>query len=147
MFCVSTPKPRSGPSDGLTFFIDRDLGRISFPAGLRAAGLSVVTLAERYGVPHDQDVSDQEWMLDAAHHGWPVFGCDSQHRRRRRPAERAALIDNAVQTFILNGQVTAATNVDRVLDNLDVIIATCAKPGPFVYRIHPNRIERLDIDP
>ncbi|MGH3868306.1 MAG: hypothetical protein ACRDQ4_19735 [Pseudonocardiaceae bacterium] len=86
-------------------------------------------------------------MPDAARRGWPVFGCDSQHRRRRRPAERAALIDNAVQAFILNGQVTAAANVDRVLDNLGAIIAACAEPGPFVYRIHPNRIERLDIDP
>jgi hypothetical protein len=93
---VSTPKPRSGPSGSLTFFIDRDLGRIAFPAGLRAAGLSVVTLAEHYGV---------------------------------------------------NGQVTATVSVDRVLDNLEAIIAACAEPGPFVYRIHPNRIERLNIDP
>jgi len=71
--------------------------------------------------------------------------CDSKHRRR--PAERTALIDNAVQTFILNGQSTAATHVDRVLDNLAAIIAACAEPGRFGYRIHPNRIERPDIDP
>jgi len=99
---VSTPTPPSGHSGRLTFFIDRDLGRHAFPGGLRHAGLSVVTLAEHYGIPRDQEVADHQWMSEAAQHGWPVFGCDSKHRRRRRPAERAVLIDAGVQNFILN---------------------------------------------
>jgi len=33
-----------------------------------------------------------------------------------------------------------------VLHNLAAIIAACATPGPFVYRIHAARIERLPLD-
>jgi hypothetical protein len=130
----------------MTFFIDRDLGRHAFPNGLRRAGLVVITLAEHYGIPHDQEVADHEWMLEAARHGWPVLGCDAKHRRRRRPAERAVLIEAGVQNFILNGNVSALENVERVLHNLAAILAACATPGPFVYRIHPVRIERLPLD-
>jgi hypothetical protein len=57
-------------------------------------------------------------MLEAAQHGWPILGCGSKHRRRRRPAERAVLIEAGVQNFILNGSITAAENVERVVHNL-----------------------------
>jgi hypothetical protein len=110
-----------------------------FPNGLRRARLVVITLAEHYGIPRDQEVADHEWMLEAARHGWPVLGCDAKHRRRRRPAERAALIQAGVQNFVLNGNVSALENVERVLHNLAAILAACATPGPFVYRIHPAR--------
>lgn len=143
---MSTPTPPSGHSGRPTFFIDRDLGRHAFPEGLRQAGLSVVTLAEHYGIPRDQEVADPQWMLEAAQHGWPVLGCDSKHRRRRRPAERAVLIEASVQNFILNGSITAAENVERVVHNLAAIIATCDTPGPFVYRVHPHHIERLPLE-
>jgi hypothetical protein len=116
---VSTPRPPDGERLAHpTFFIDRDLGRIAFPQGLRAAGLVVVTLAEHYGVPQDERVQDHEWMLEAAAQSWPVLGCDSKHRRRRRPAERAALLESAVQLFILNGNIPAAENVERRLGGL-----------------------------
>jgi PIN like domain len=48
------------------FFIDQDLGRHAFPHGLRQAGLIVITLAEHYGIPRDQEIADHEWMLEAA---------------------------------------------------------------------------------
>ena len=68
-------------------------------------------------------------MLEAARHGWPVLGCDAKHRRRRRPAERAALIEAGVQNFILNGNVSALENVERVLHNLAAILAACTGLG------------------
>jgi len=140
---VFTPTP---PNGHLTFFIDRDLGRHAFPEGLRQAGLIVVTLAEYYGIPRDEEIPDHQWMVDAAQHGWPVLGCDFQRRRRRRPAERAVLIDAGVQNFILDGSVSAVENVERVVRNLAAILAACDTPGPFVYRVHPHRIERLPLD-
>lgn len=142
---MSTLTPPSGHNGRPTFFIDRDLGRHVFPEGLRQAGLIVVTLAEYYGVPRDQEIADHQWMLEAAQHGLPVLGCDSKHRRRRRPAERAVLIDAGVQNFILNGSISAAENVERVVHNLTAILAACDMPGPFVYRVHPRRIERLPL--
>src|SRR5882762_10755842 len=70
--CVPIPTPHDDPEGAPTFFIDRDLGRKAFPEGLRQAGLRVVTLAEHYGIPQDQEIVDHEWMLEAAGRGWPI---------------------------------------------------------------------------
>ena len=84
-------------------------------------------------------------MLEAAGHGWPVFCCDAKHRKRRRPAERAALLESGLREYILNGNVLAQENVTRVLANFDAIATACTQLGPFVYRVHPTRIERLTL--
>ena len=44
-----TPRPK--------FFIDRSLGRVAVPNGLRDDGWDVVTLAEHYGMPRDEEVA------------------------------------------------------------------------------------------
>jgi hypothetical protein len=105
-------------------------------------GLSIVTIFEHYGIEASQAVQDDEWLPEAARRGWPVLCCDSKHRR---PAERAALLDSGVQEFVLNGNVPAAENVARVMHNLAAIVVACSSPGPFVYRVHPTRIERLNL--
>ncbi|SDF58118.1 hypothetical protein SAMN05216377_105293 [Pseudonocardia oroxyli] len=50
------------------------------PAGLRRAGIELVTLAERYGIPEDEQVTDVQWMRDAAAHGEAVLMCDDAIR-------------------------------------------------------------------
>ena len=50
--------------DGLPdLFIDRSLGRLRVPAGLRGAGLRLRTLAEHYGIPEDENVEDITWLI------------------------------------------------------------------------------------
>lgn len=68
-----------------------------------------------------------------------------KHRKRHRPAERAALLESGLREFVLYGNVLARKNVTRVLTNLDAIATACTLPGPFVYRVHPTRIERLTL--
>jgi hypothetical protein len=34
----------------------------------------------------------------------------------------------------------------RMLRNLPAILSACRRPGPFVYRVHPDRIERLPLE-
>lgn len=51
-------------------FLDRSLGRIVVPSLLRAAGLRLTTLAEYYGIPADEAVSDEEWLRLAGARGW-----------------------------------------------------------------------------
>ena len=128
-----------------TFFNDRDLVRLAFPDGLRAAGLTIVTIFEHYGIEASEVVLDHEWLPEAARRGWPVLCCDSKHRKRRRPAERAALLESGAREFVLNGNVPATENVTRVLRNLPSIVAACDLSGPFVYRVHPTTIERLTL--
>jgi hypothetical protein len=47
-------------------FIDRSLGRLRVPAGLRAVGLRLVTLAEHDGVPADKNIEDTTWLREAS---------------------------------------------------------------------------------
>ena len=47
-------------------FLDRSLGRIKVPTLLRAQGLRLVTLAERYGVPQDENVWESNGSLTQA---------------------------------------------------------------------------------
>lgn len=62
---MSPPAPRPR-----FFIIDRSLGRVAVPTGLRDDGWDVVTLAEHYGMPQDEQVADTEWIADAASQGW-----------------------------------------------------------------------------
>jgi hypothetical protein len=126
-------------------FLDRSLGRIQVPRLLREAGLRLVTLAEHYGIPADEDVADTTWLRDAGTAGWVVFMKDS--RIRRTPAERAELVASRVRAFCLTRKdLTAPEMAARFLDRLPAITAACAEPGPLLYAVHASRIERLRLD-
>lgn len=131
--------------DGLPeLFLDRSLGRIKVPRLLRDPGLRLVTLAEHYGIPADEKVADEEWLQLAGESAWAVFMKDT--RIRYNPAEREAVMAHAVQCFCLPSQSLSADDMAaRFLDNLDAITTACAEPGPFIYAVHTNRIERLKI--
>ncbi len=129
--------------DGLPdLFLDRSLGRVRVPALLRAAGLRLVTLSERYGIPADETVPDDQWLREAGERGEAVFMKDA--RIRYRSAEKAALVTHAVRCFCLTGgNLTGDEMAACLLDNLDAITAACAEPGPFLYAVQRRRIERL----
>ncbi|HEX9993036.1 MAG TPA: hypothetical protein VGB14_08935 [Acidimicrobiales bacterium] len=129
--------------DGLPdLFLDRSLGRIAVPRLLRDAGLRLTTLAEHYGVPADESVGDEEWLELAGARGWVVFMKDA--RVRYRPAEREAVLRHRVRCFCLTSQsLPAAEMAARFVTNLPRITAACRRPGPFLYAVHPRRLERL----
>lgn len=65
------------------FFLDRSLGRKAVPEGLRMDGWDIVTLAEHYGVPADEQVADVDWIEEAARQGWPILMKDKRIRHLR----------------------------------------------------------------
>lgn len=131
--------------DGLPdLFIDRSLGRLQVPALLRAAGLRLVTLAERYGIPEDETIEDVRWLRDVGERGEVAFKKDE--RIRYNPAEKATVIRFAVRGFYLTRQdLSAQAMADRYLHNLDAITAACAAPGPFLYAVNQRDIRRIDL--
>ena len=80
-------------------FIDRSLGRIQLPQLLRDAGLRLVTLAERYGIPNDETITDKRWLSDVGDRGEAAFMKDG--RVRYNPAEKAAIVRHRVRCFCL----------------------------------------------
>jgi hypothetical protein len=89
----------SQPEKPPRFFLDRSLGRKAVPEALRADGWDVITLAEHYGMPADEQVADTDWIKEAAKHGWPVLMKDK--RIRHRPAEIAAVTEHKARCFVI----------------------------------------------
>ncbi len=101
-----------------------------------------MTLAEHYGMPADEAVDDVTWLTDSARQGWVAFMKDE--RIRRRPAERLAIEASGARCFcITNMNLPSAAMAERYLTNLAAIADACEQPGPFMYAVHSNRIERL----
>jgi hypothetical protein len=123
-------------------FIDRSLGRIQVPQLLRAAGLRLTTLAERYGIPADENIADEEWLTDVGRRGEVAFMKDG--RVRYNTAEKTVIIRHRVRCFCLaRRDLSAVQMADRFLRNLDRIAATGSEVGPFLYAVHETRIEWL----
>ena len=134
----------SHPAELPKVFLDRSLGRHKVPSLLRKTGLDLVTLAEVYGVPGDEKVSDTEWLERAGREGWVVFTKDVQIRRNQLERERIATY--GVQVFCLSRQdLTAEEMADRFLRNLRQIVRACQKAGPLIYAVHEGRIEEISI--
>ncbi len=111
---------------------------------MRAAGLRLITLSEHFGIPQDERVADEDWLELAGRNGLVVFMKDT--RIRYKPAERAAVKAHQVRCFCLSSQsLDGEEMAARFLRNLSRITLACQEPGPFIYAVHKNRIERLRI--
>jgi hypothetical protein len=125
-------------------FIDRSLGRIQVPRLLRAAGLRLTTLAERYGVPDDETVSDVTWLTESGQRGEVVFMKDA--RVRYNPAEKHALQEHRVRAFCLARQSLSATVMaQEFLDHLDAITKACQGPGQGLFIVTSAGLRRVDL--
>jgi hypothetical protein len=134
----------SHPAGLPDLFLDRNLGRIQVPTLLRAAGLRLTTLAEYYGVPLDEAVSDQQWLTDATREGWVALMKDT--RIRYVPVERETVKAAGARCFCLtSGNLSARAMAGRFIDNVAAIARACEDPGPFIYAVHATKIERLPI--
>lgn len=126
------------------FFIDRSLGRKRVPQGLRDVGWTVVTLAEHYGQPADESVTDDEWLTVAGDRGWAVLMKDD--RIRYRDAERRALIGSGVHAFCLaSGNLRSVDMVDLYAGHRLQIFATCREPGPSLHVLSRAGMRRVDL--
>jgi hypothetical protein len=124
------------------FFIDRSLGRVAVPTALREDGWDVVTLAEHYGMPRDEEVADTEWIADAASRDWPILMKDK--RIRHRSAEIGAVVTHKAKCFVITrGDLTSADMVRRFLANKQAIFRTSALPGPYIYSVQQDRLDHL----
>jgi hypothetical protein len=111
---------------------------------LRAGGVALVTLAEHYGQPDDENVEDPTWITEASKRGWILFMKDQ--RIRRRPAERQAIIDSRARCFCLSdGNLGFTDMAARYLTNWPAIVQASKGSGPFLYSVRAREIARLDV--
>ena len=132
----------SQPEQSPRFFLDRSLGRKAVPEALRADGWDLVTLAEHYGMPADEQVADTEWIEEAAKRGWPVLMKDE--RIRHRQAEITAVTEHKARCFVVTrGDLPSAQMAQRFIANKTAILLAAAGPGPYIYSVQADRISRL----
>lgn len=126
------------------FLIDRSLGRRQVPTALRAAGARLVTLAEVYGIPADELVTDVEWLERSGREDWAVLMKDD--RIRYRPAEREALIAAGVVAFCLaGGNMRAAEMADLLVSRLPQMQRLCLEPGPSLHIVSRGGLRKVDL--
>jgi len=132
----------SPPEQPPRFFLDRSLGRKSVPEALRADGWDLITLAEHYGMPADEQVADTQWIEEAAKRGWPILMKDK--RIRHRHAEIAAVAEHKARCFVITrGDLPSADMVQRFIANKTAILTAAAQPGPYIYSVQSDRMSRL----
>jgi len=133
---VSPPAPQP------KFFIDRSLGRVAVPTGLRDDGWDVVTLAQHYGMPRDEQVADTEWIVDAASQGWAILMKDK--RIRHRSAEIEAVVAHRAKCFVITrGDLTSTDMLQRFIANKKAIYHLTMTPGPYIYSVQQDRLDQL----
>ena len=132
----------SQPEKPPRFFLDRSLGRKAVPEALRADDWDVITLAEHYGMPADEQVADTEWIEEAAKRGWPILMKDK--RIRHRQAEITAVTEHKARCFVITrGGLPSADMAQRFITNKTAILTAAAEPGPYIYSVQIERISRL----
>jgi hypothetical protein len=132
----------SQPEQQPRFFLDRSLGRKAVPEALRTDGWDLITLAERYGMPADEQVADTEWIEEAAKRGWPILMKDK--RMGQRQAEITAVAEHKARCFVITrGDLPSADMAQRFIANRAAILAAAAQPGPYIYSVQTDRISRL----
>jgi hypothetical protein len=113
------------------------------PAILRAADLRLETLAEKYGVPRDQEVDDVTWIGYTAANGRVAFMKDSAIADRGS-LEAAAVRSTGARCFtLLRQDLPAHRMAGWFLNRLDDITAACAQPGPFIYAVRETDLRQL----
>lgn len=61
-------------------------------------------------------------------------------------AERETVRRSSVRCFCLsNRSLTGEEMAERCLNNLSRIARACMKPGPFIYAVHKDRMEPLEL--
>lgn len=102
----------------------------------------MITLAEHYGMPADEQVSDIDWIEEAAKRGWPILMKDK--RIRTRKAEIDAVVRHQARCFVITrGDLPSAAMGNRLLANKTGILAAITAPGPFIYSVQTDRLLRL----
>lgn len=112
------------------------------PNALRAAGLTVHTLADIYGEELAQQTDDAAWIGYASAHGFVVLCKDDWIRRR--PLERAAVEAGRARVFCLtNANLAFDQQAERFVRHRFRIIQRARQRGPYIYGVYEDSVQRL----
>lgn len=125
------------------FFLDRGLGSVVVPGGLRDRGWHVTTMDERYGRDVSQEIADVDWIRDASAMGECLITKDVAIARN--PAEAEIVYNCDARVFaITNARITGPEMFARLVQHEPAIFRWARRtPPPFVLGLGPTGVARM----
>ncbi|MDE0659752.1 MAG: hypothetical protein OXI79_08915 [Gammaproteobacteria bacterium] len=123
-----------------TFFIDRNLGKNTFPRILADAGLHVVKHDDRFA----QDTPDEKWIKDVASRGW--IGITGDDLLKRPSGRELIRTYDARIVIVTAGNIKTEQRAQNFVNSWHLLERRllAAKP-PIVFKIHrPSPPELID---
>ena len=121
------------------FFLDRGLGRHLIAEAIRAQGYEALPMADVYPDGTDQRLADPVWIRRADREGWIALTKDPSIIRDHRDV----LDETKLRVFAFNNaNITGAEMVRRLEANFNRILQRARKPGPYVWVITPDGLQR-----
>jgi len=121
------------------FFLDRGLGRFLVADAIRERGYGVLPMADVYPDGEDQRLPDDDWILRAAAEGWVALTKDYSIIRDHIDT----LASTTLRVFSLNNaNLTGPQMAGRFERHLNRIVQRASKPGPYLYVIGSDGLER-----
>lgn len=133
----STRRRKTDPSKP-EFFTDRDLGRNKIPQSLRELGYTVHRMVDEYPTT-EESVRDPDWIREQTEKGRVLLTRD----KLRHPGEKDAVEEAGARMFRIGRNAKNAEEQARYLgNNINRIEQRSRRPGPYIYRVDENGIER-----
>lgn len=114
--------------------MDRSVGRHLVPSALR----EIHTLWDVYGPDREQSLGDEEWIAVAARSGWVCITRDELRLHRETIRRSGARIFR-----IGRGARTAAQQIEWIRRNVHRIVRASKRPGPYIYVIRENSVDKV----
>lgn len=123
-------------------YFDKSIGEVAVPAVFSRAGYVIHNKTEVFGTGR---VADVDWIRVADDNRWAVVTKDD--KIRMRPAEKIALFNSGLRVLCLpSGGLSSAEQAARFESNLARIERLWRiADRPWVYAVHPERLERLRV--
>lgn len=138
---MASQKERKKPPEVPGFFVDRSVGDIQVPAGLRERGWILFPMYEVYGHIIAQNLDDPPWIEDAARNGLAILTADK--KLRYVTAERETVEREKARVFCLHsGTLLASEMINCFENNRSRIERAWHKPGPYIYKVYENSIDQ-----
>lgn len=116
---------------------------MALPRALGDIGYPVTTMADYYGEDVGQRLPDVEWIPDVTGAGLVIFSKDGG---LKTSPESDAIAAAGSRVFLLpDTQAPAAEMIDRYVRNRFRIAQRSRKPGPYIYMVRPNSLEKASL--
>jgi hypothetical protein len=121
--------------------LDRSLG-VNLAQSLRDLGYVVLTLRTIYGEEGAQGIADEYWIGPAAWREALILTKDDSIRRNWL-ARQVAFRSGARIFCLPNAQLKTPEMRLRILTNITQMVQRWQTPGPYLYAIHGDYLNRL----